>query len=71
MEAETDQEGLMAATQDAIDATSTAYAEDAHLDVEKYFRQQMERHGLAVTDDDWVRGARPQHQVRAPGDRRA
>jgi hypothetical protein len=31
MEAEREQEGLMAATQDAIDATSTAYAEDAHL----------------------------------------
>jgi hypothetical protein len=55
MEAEREQEGLMAATQDAIDATSTAYAEDAHLDVEEHFRKEMQRHGLAVTDDEWVR----------------
>ncbi len=55
MDAEREQEGLMAATQDAIDATSTAYAEDAHLDVEEHFRQEMQKHGLAVTDEKWVR----------------
>ena len=42
------------ATQDAVDATSTAYAEDAHLDVEARFRAEMEQRGYTVTDDAWV-----------------
>ena len=42
------------ATQEAVDATSTAYADDAHLDVEARFRSEMETRGYTVTDDEWV-----------------
>ena len=42
------------ATQEAVDATSTAYAEDAHVDVEATFRAEMEKRGYHVTDDEWV-----------------
>jgi hypothetical protein len=63
MEAEREHESLMAATQEAIDATSTAYAEDAHLDVEEHFRREMQKHGLTVADDKWI--AELAHNIRS------
>ena len=52
-----------AITQAAVDATSTAYAEDAHLDVEQRFRDEMEQRGFTVTDDEWV--AELAHNIRS------
>jgi len=50
-------------TQAAVDATVDAYAEDAHLDVAAYFREQMEQRGFTVTDDQWV--AELAHNIRS------
>jgi len=45
---------LQALTQSAVDDTATAYTEDAGLDVEAHFREEMEKHGVTVADDEWV-----------------
>ena len=45
---------LQALTQAAVDDTATAYTEDADLDVEAHFREEMEKHGITVADDEWV-----------------
>ena len=42
---------------------STAYTEDAHLDVEQRFRDEMEQRGYTVTDDEWV--AELAHNIRS------
>jgi hypothetical protein len=51
MDGEHDEQAI---TQAAVDATTDAYTEDAHLDVAAYFRDQMEKRGFTVTDDAWV-----------------
>ncbi|MCR6033422.1 hypothetical protein GGQ22_18580 [Nocardioides sp. zg-579] len=50
-----DEAQVRAATQRAVDATATAYATDAHIDVEDTLRREMAQAGLALDDDAWVR----------------
>lgn len=45
---------VRAVTQEAVDATSTAYTEDASTDVEERLRQEMSGRGLDVDDDEWL-----------------
>ncbi len=51
----TDEAQLRAATQRAVDATATAYTEDASIDVEDTLRREMAQSGMALDDDAWVR----------------
>ena len=41
-------------SQQAIDATSTAYTQDASLDVGARLREEMSERGLDVDDDAWI-----------------
>ncbi|WP_435742447.1 hypothetical protein [Nocardioides sp. SYSU DS0663] len=50
-----DERQFRAATQQAVDATATAYTRDAEIDVEDHLRREMARAGLALDDDAWVR----------------
>ena len=54
---------IRAATQEALDATATAYTEDGSLDVEARLREEMERRGLDLDDEDWLVEAA--HHVRS------
>lgn len=42
------------ATQQAVDATATAYTGDASIDVAARLRQELQGHGLDVDDDAWI-----------------
>ncbi len=46
-------ERVRALTQEAVEATSTAYTEDAHVDVDARLREEMAGRGLPV-EDGWV-----------------
>lgn len=50
-------------TQQAIDATSTAYTHDAGINVEKRLRSELSTRGLEVDDDEWV--AEAAHTIRS------
>ncbi|MEV7428492.1 hypothetical protein AB0N29_02650 [Nocardioides sp. NPDC092400] len=50
-----DEAQLRVATQRAVDATATAYTEDASIDVEDTLRREMAQAGMALDDDRWVR----------------
>ena len=50
-----DEAEVRATTQRAVDATATAYAADADIDVEDTLRREMAQGGLALDDDAWVR----------------
>lgn len=45
---------LRALLQDAIEATSTAYTDDATTDVEQRLLAELRDHGVELDDDDWV-----------------
>lgn len=45
---------VRAVTQQAVDATSTAYTEDASTDVEQRLRREMSDRGLDVDDEEWI-----------------
>lgn len=47
-------EALRRATQQAVDATSTAYTEDASIDVEQRLREEMGKRGVDLDDEEWV-----------------
>lgn len=72
MSARTDDEldpaQVRSATQAAVDATATAYTEDAATDVEQRLRDELARRGLAVDDPAWLadvaRRIRSGHHVR-------
>lgn len=51
----TDEDDLRTATQQAVDATATAYTEDASIDLEDTLRREMAQRGMALDDDSWVR----------------
>jgi hypothetical protein len=51
----TDERALRAATQQAVDATATAYTRDGSIDVEDTLRREMAQAGMALDDDTWVR----------------
>jgi len=51
------------ATQEAVDATSTAYTEDASVDVDARLREEMAKRGMEVDDDAWV--ADVAHRIRS------
>ncbi|HEY0891223.1 MAG TPA: hypothetical protein VGE38_16600 [Nocardioides sp.] len=46
---------LRALSHEAIDATSTAYTEDAAVDVEQRLVAELADRGIEVDDDEWVR----------------
>ena len=74
-DSEFDPEVVRAATQAAVDATSTSYAEHADTDVEQRLRMEMQQRGIEVDDEAWIvdvaRRIRSGHDVRVglPGDR--
>ena len=40
--------------QSAVDATASAYAENADLNVEEWLRTELGLWGISVSDDDWL-----------------
>lgn len=50
-----DESQLRATTQQAVDATATAYTQDASIDVEDHLRREMAQAGMPLDDDGWVR----------------
>ena len=54
MDPEIDDEQLATLVQGAIDATATAYTEDADVDVEDRVRDELAERGLDVSDDEWL-----------------
>ena len=47
-------EALRRATEEAVEATSTAYTRDAATDVERRLRDEMGRRGIELDDEEWV-----------------
>lgn len=47
-------EAFRRATQQAVDATSSAYTEDASIDIEQRLREEMEKRGVDLDDEQWV-----------------
>ena len=54
---------VQSATQAAVDATATAYTDDASVDVDKRLRSELSQRGLDVDDDAWL--AEVAHRVRS------
>jgi len=54
-------------TQEAVDATATAYTEDGSVDVRARLEEEMRERGLDIDDDLWLtevaRGIRSGHHV--------
>lgn len=45
---------LRLATQEAVSATSTAYTEDASVDVERRLLEELRRREVEIDDDAWL-----------------
>ena len=54
---------VQSATQAAVDATATAYTDDAGVDVDQRLRLELSQRGLDVDDDAWL--AEVAHRVRS------
>jgi hypothetical protein len=54
---------VQSATQAAVDATATAYTDDASVDVDMRLRSELSQRGLDVDDDHWL--AEVAHRVRS------
>jgi hypothetical protein len=64
---EHDVDEVREAVQGAVDATATAYAQDASTDVDERLRAELLERGVDIDDDEWVaetaRGIRSGHHV--------
>jgi hypothetical protein len=49
--------------QEAINATATAYADDAGIDVEQLLRAQLSSHAIEARNDQWI--AQTGHRIRS------
>jgi hypothetical protein len=49
--------------QEAIDATATAYTNDADIDVDQHLRAQLSSRGIRAADEKWV--AEAAHEIRS------
>jgi hypothetical protein len=49
--------------QEAVDATASAYTEDASTDVEQHLAAELSGRGITAVDDGWL--AEAAHQIRS------